>query len=1012
MANELGSTWRKWDLHIHTPESHAAHYGSWERFLEDLADLPPEMSVVGISDYMWVDGYEQVLKAQEEGKLPKIEAIFPVVELRLADFIGTTSRFARLNAHVIFAPGTDPELIRQQFIASLVTSFSLTDRYQDLQMGWTAVATRDALADLGARIKSSVPPEELGNYGSNLEEGFNNWVIPFAEVKKSLANSSFDEPPLLALGKTEWEDIPWNDNTIATKKNLISEADLVFTAAEAPSTCNKAVKKLRDASVNDRLLDCSDAHYFSSSQDKDRLGNCFTWVCADPTLAGLKHALFEYESRIFIGDKPSLLLRQQSDPTNFVSRVRISPVNPDHQPEPAFNVDVPVNGGFIAIIGNKGSGKSALLDSVALAANSHSEPQFSFLSKRRYRNPRNNKAPHYEVRLEMADGLGVGPIVLSHPADFNSPERIRYLPQSLLESLCNKEPGSPDDDFEAELRSIIFSHVPEHERLGCGSLDELLQRRGEALNRDIEHHRSQLSQLNVQIASLEDQARPSRKNTLKASLQAVNQQIANHDSTKPDDPVEPQPSGANAGVVEKIAELRSALADLEEAEAADKKAYASARSRLDAANNLRRELEVFQSSFDDLLQRAAPLAELAEVTLSSIITLSIDKAPIEDSVAEASAKVSDLDAKLGPLGEIALNRNRFKEALDEQQTLLDEPRRRYEQQREVLDAWAAAKKELIGDETTEGTREYLRHQIDLIEGIPSNLEQLRDERLELSRQIHELLQEKVTMYRELYKPVQDFLSANALARDKFSLEFEANLEIKEFTDPFLSDIDRGASGTFYGVEASESRVEERVKSIEPQNWTSVAEFVSEHELDLRFDRRNPNSPSPMDSPATILRKGRRAADVYDFLFGFSYLEAEYELKSDGRPISELSPGQKGTILLMFYLLVDQSGRPIALDQPDENLDNHTIHTLLRPAIREAKGNRQVFVVTHSPNLAIVGDADQVIVALGDGKQFTYQTGSIESPEIRDLVVEVLEGTWPAFRDRARKYSTTNLPAPA
>jgi ABC-type enterochelin transport system ATPase subunit len=167
-------------------------------------------------------------------------------------------------------------------------------------------------------------------------------------------------------------------------------------------------------------------------------------------------------------------------------------------------------------------------------------------------------------------------------------------------------------------------------------------------------------------------------------------------------------------------------------------------------------------------------------------------------------------------------------------------------------------------------------------------------------------------------------------------------------------------------------------------------------------------PVPVDSPSDLLRKGRRLTDVYDHLYGLEYLDAEYELRSDGRAITELSPGQKGTILLMFYLLIDQSGRPIALDQPDENLDNHTVHTLLRPAIRAAKANRQVIVVTHSPNLAVVGDADQVIVAESDGKEFRYRSGSIENPVVRDLVVRVLEGTWPAFTDRARKYSASEF----
>jgi ABC-type multidrug transport system ATPase subunit len=186
----------------------------------------------------------------------------------------------------------------------------------------------------------------------------------------------------------------------------------------------------------------------------------------------------------------------------------------------------------------------------------------------------------------------------------------------------------------------------------------------------------------------------------------------------------------------------------------------------------------------------------------------------------------------------------------------------------------------------------------------------------------------------------------------------------------------------------------------------VEKFLAAHDLDLRYDRRVGDAGTPLDCASEILRKGTQLREVYNYLFGLSYLDAQYELRSDGRPITELSPGEKGTILLMFYLLVDRSGRPIALDQPDENLDSHTIHTLLRPAIRAAKANRQILVVTHSPNLAVVGDADQVIVASCDRTRFQYTSGSIENPGIRDLVVRVLEGTWPAFSDRRRKYLTS------
>lgn len=62
-------------------------------------------------------------------------------------------------------------------------------------------------------------------------------------------------------------------------------------------------------------------------------------------------------------------------------------------------------------------------------------------------------------------------------------------------------------------------------------------------------------------------------------------------------------------------------------------------------------------------------------------------------------------------------------------------------------------------------------------------------------------------------------------------------------------------------------------------------------------------------------------------------------------------------------------------------------------------------VPHNPNLAVVCDAEQVIYAACDkaNKRFTYASGAIESPEIKARVIEVLEGTKPAFVNRKKKY---------
>src|SRR3990167_340977 len=63
-----GSEWRKWDLHVHTPASLVHHYGgnddvAWESFISDLENLPTEFSVIGINDYLFIDGYKKVINS-------------------------------------------------------------------------------------------------------------------------------------------------------------------------------------------------------------------------------------------------------------------------------------------------------------------------------------------------------------------------------------------------------------------------------------------------------------------------------------------------------------------------------------------------------------------------------------------------------------------------------------------------------------------------------------------------------------------------------------------------------------------------------------------------------------------------------------------------------------------------------------------------------------------------------------------------------------------------------------
>ena len=119
-----------------------------------------------------------------------------------------------------------------------------------------------------------------------------------------------------------------------------------------------------------------------------------------------------------------------------------------------------------------------------------------------------------------------------------------------------------------------------------------------------------------------------------------------------------------------------------------------------------------------------------------------------------------------------------------------------------------------------------------------------------------------------------------------------------------------------------------------------------------------------------------------------------------------APGERGTLLLVFYLLVDKDDIPLMIDQPEENLDNQTVYDLLVPCIKDARQRRQIIIVTHNPNLAVVCDADQVIHAdlnKPDSYRMSYDSGSIESPAINKAIVDILEGTMPAFKNRDSKY---------
>jgi predicted ATPase len=259
-------------------------------------------------------------------------------------------------------------------------------------------------------------------------------------------------------------------------------------------------------------------------------------------------------------------------------------------------------------------------------------------------------------------------------------------------------------------------------------------------------------------------------------------------------------------------------------------------------------------------------------------------------------------------------------------------------------------------------------------------------------------------YRELYRPVQEFMAEEGFTEEVSALSFDAEIAVDGLEDGILELIHQGRRGSFQGDQEGRERLRALTKSHDFLSAEGVAEFLKDAGDHLVHDVRSEDRPGV--SLEAQLMRGATVEGVYDFLFGLGYLEPRFKLLWRGKPLDQLSPGERGTLLLIFYLLIDREDVPLVIDQPEENLDNETVAELLVPAVKNAKERRQIVMVTHNPNLAVVCDADQVIHASIDkvnGNRVTYTSGSIEDPTITELIVNVLEGTKPAFDLRDAKY---------
>ena len=683
--------------------------------------------------------------------------------------------------------------------------------------------------------------------------GFNNFVVARDAIDNLLAHSALRDRTITAIGKAEWGTMRWRDQLIGVKKDLVNRASVVFTACESPEHYSKSLASLQDQEVNHHLLDCSDAHTWTNSVEKDRIGNCLTWINAQPTLNGLRHAITEFDTRVFVGVRPTKIEAVHLRPADHLRSIRITRAD-DASDESVqmFDVDVPLNPGFVAVLGNKGKGKSALLDAIALVGDCTTEGDFTFLSRDRFRNPNENRAKEHKAELTWTDGTTVEKRLDEH-VDSTRPPRLTYIPQRLLDEICSADPGEASIRFEQELGSVLFAHVSQADRLGETSLQGLIDQRSRGIDVRINAFRSELSLLNGSIAEFEQRLLPGARARLERVLDQLHARLNDLAKTEPQihSVTDSETASAASDAVDALKIRRDGLAaEISTLEGEDSRLALV----IDAANQLKVELGTLQEQWDLFARSNSGRLDQVGISLKDMASLTIDLQPVEAVLAQslqrrrviAASRDEEAEGTVGrALAEVLIE-------LREAEDRLDEPARLRAESEAAHARWEdECSRVREGGDELEGIVDVERSLIDL-DTLPGELSELKTERLSITRKIHLLFVEKVAIYEELYEPAHLFIDRHPLA-ELCQLSFGAGLREADLESRLFDVISRQGVGTFAGRAEGSAQLRERIDKADLLDPDSLSVFLEELDVALHEDQRA-SPPLPVDLSSGISKR--------------------------------------------------------------------------------------------------------------------------------------------------------------
>ena len=964
----LGSEWRRWDLHVHTPESRlgSSFRGvTWEQYVTaiETSAIKARISVIGVTDYMTLDGYEKLFAEKNaNARLETIDLLIPNIEFRM---MPQTSDGKALNIHLLIDP-SDANHIDKIKGALRNLKFSYSGQYYG--------CCRDELIAFGRAQDPQLTDDEAA-----YRSGINQFKPDMTVIKKWLDNEQWLKKNSLvgiANGKDGISGLPL-DGFGATRQEILKWSDFVFSGnprdREHYLGLKPGVSKEKIIHQYRSLKPCvhgSDAHDVESlfKPDNDR----FCWVKSDPTFHGLRQILWEPEDRVHVGKLPP----QPSDRSQQIRRILLS----NSSGWFATN-SIELNPGLVAVIGEKGAGKTAVVDLTSFASGCPMDRKSlsSFITK---------GSPHLsgtKIELEWGAGGRTTGVLMDAPLSSTWP-RVRYLSQDFVERLCSSDHEGAE--IQKAIEDVVFARLDEVQKEGYSSFGDLRGAREDASNTQKEALRGELATLHKEVDRLQEAI---NQRGLKVKTKAeVEQRV---EELKQQLPAATQ--SADQKILEKLEKQQVLLKGIEE--------QISVRSR--RHRTIEGSIVSYVTTKKSTAQEVASIKRQlldAGVVETTVQKLSPTWAPDVDDLLQK--EVEKIDAEIASL-------KGSESAPKEHQSVFSCQASIAELKESVAKDDVIRKRLLdLQKQVAERTSmaERLAKEIqNLDEKVTRKLEEQKAKQVDLYLKVFNTLSTDETGLKDLYSPMQD-------AIDQFGdkMQFSVSVGYQIDAKSWLDRSSRFYDGRRVGAEAKRDYIEKIVETKLVPAWKSgnPAKIKPAFEEFLTAVDQN-----------TFLNKfgtpNLSRVELLDWMFSVEHIELTYKIRYSGVELEYLSPGARGIALLVLYLLMDEDDtRPLLIDQPEGNLDNSSVYNQLVPYIRKAKKRRQIILVTHNPNLVVATDAEQIIIATAERPtsqtypRLRYDSGALEHSVggaacgVREAVCLLLEGGEEAFKFREKRYS--------